>query len=417
MRHRRPLRLASQWSDREVLTIDAGRSSRRCASSTDHPPICSPADLPASARLAADEHRRRLNGHDFWNRTNRLVAMLARAWRRVLLVGASTAVALLLAELSTRCWLAPDVHWFQPVFLADPEVGYTLRPGHHGVVLGADLRVNSRGFRGGEWPEVKPEGHLRVAVIGDSHAFGYGVGESEALPARLAAHLADRRASPVETLNFAVPGYTARQELAALETKALPLAPDAVAVVLCDNDERADLWVDDGGWLRGDAPGSGPERPGRVHGPFLPSTRLGLLRHSRLLGYLMLQRRRLAMQATPPAPGWDRPLSAAPFPDLLRREVYEPVQRMIALCRARHIAVVVALFGSDPGYRRLLATLARDERVATVDLNTLFPEAASWDDLGLRFGLGWDPHLGPEAHARWGRALADALALELGRAR
>lgn len=309
------------------------------------------------------------------------------------------------------------MHWFQPVFRAHPVVGYTLRPGAHGVVLGADLRVNSRGYRGGEWTTAKKSGHLRVAVLGDSHAFGYGVAEAAALPAVIERELARRQPRPVECLNLAVPGYSARQELAVLQATALPLAPDAVVLVLCDNDERPDLWVDADGWLRGDPPDSGSEIPGRVHGPFLLSGRLGVLRYSRLLGYVKLQRLRAGVQATPPSPGWNQAVRAGAFSDVLRREVYEPVRTMIASCRARGIEIVVALFGIDHGYRQMLATLAEEERVVTVDLVTLFPEAESWNDLLRRFSLGWDPHLGAEGHARWGKALAAAVAVELTRPR
>lgn len=333
---------------------------------------------------------------------------------RVLLVAPATAAALLTAELVARVWLAPDAHWFQPVFRQDVDVGYTLQPGDHGVVLGADLRVNRDGYRGADWPEKAP-GSLRVAVVGDSHAFGYGVREDAALPAVLEARLGELLPRPVEVLNFAVPGYSARQERAVLERKVIPRSPDAVVLVLCDNDERPDLWVDGDGWLRGGPPRPDASAPGCVHGPFLPSGRLGWLRYSRLLGYVKLQMLRAGMERTPSSPGWNRPVEAGPVPEVLRREVYEPARRMVEVCRASRVAVVVALFGVDPAHRTLLACLARDLGVATVDLITLFPESRSWDDLNLKFGLGWDPHLGEEAHARWGQALAQALAGELGR--
>lgn len=327
-------------------------------------------------------------------------------------------LALAAAEVSVRAWIAPDMHWFQPVFRADPQVGYTLRPGDHGVVLGAPLRANTYGYRGNDWAPNKAEGTLRVAVIGDSHAFGYGVDEAAALPAvlerQLAAELGGRA---VEVLGFALPGYSARQELSVFENKALPFSPDALVLVLCDNDDRDDLWVDADGWLRGDAPGSGDDARAHVQGPFLPSSRLRLLRYSRLLGWLKLQSLRARMRRTPPGPGWNLPVGPGPYPERLQREVYAPVRRVLALCRERGMPVVVALFASDPPYRRLLATIAAEQEVPTLDLLTLFPDADSWDDLVLRFGLGWDPHLGADAHARWGRALARLLATELARPR
>jgi lysophospholipase L1-like esterase len=336
--------------------------------------------------------------------------------KRLLLLVASTLGALLLAEGVARRWLAPDIHWFRPVFRPEPDVGYTLLPGDHGEVLGAPLRVNRLGFRGRDWSAKRP-GVLRVAVLGDSHAFGYGVAEPAALPSVLERELAAQTGRAIEALNFAVPGYTARQLLAVLEAKALALGPDAAVVVLCDNDAWPDLWVDAEGWLRGDPPQAPAGPIARVHGPFLPSWRLRWLRWSRLVGWLKLQVVRARMLEATAAPGWDAPVAADAFSERLRREVYEPVRRAVALCRSRGIAVAVALFGPDLEYRSLLATLGRDLSVPAVDLVTVFPEARSWNDLVLRFGLGWDPHLGEEGHARWGRALAHALAAELSRRR
>ena len=231
------------------------------------------------------------------------VARPVRVVLRLLVAGVASALALAGAEVCARVWLAPDMHWFQPVFRHDDLVGYTLKPGEHGVVLGAKLRANEQGFRGGEWRRDKDAAGLRIALLGDSHAFGYGVEEDAALAAVLAREVERRRGAPVEVLNFALPGYSARQSLAVLEHKALGFAPDVVVLVLCDNDERADLWVDDAGWLRGGARGDADA--GRADAAFLVSRRWGLVQHSRLLGYLKLQALRAEMVRSVAAPGWN----------------------------------------------------------------------------------------------------------------
>jgi lysophospholipase L1-like esterase len=335
-----------------------------------------------------------------------LTRLISHGCARTLLALASTLAALAAAEIVARLWLAPDLQWFQPVFRADPHVGYTLKPGNHGVVLGAHLRANAHGYRGAEVAAKEP-GLLRVALLGDSHAFGYGVEEDAAVAAVLASTLARTRGAPAEVLNFALPGYSARQALAVFEHKALPTAPDVVVLVLCDNDERPDLWVDADGWLRGGTPGDATA--GRADAAFLPSRRLGLLQHSRLVGFAKLAGLRAAMRRTPAGAGWNLPIASGPVPDVLCQQIGAPVRALVARCRALNIPVVLALFGSNPDHRRLLSHLAAETNAPALDLVTLFPECTSWDHLLLRFGLSWDPHLGAAAHARWGSALADRV--------
>ena len=79
----------------------------------------------------------------------------------------------------------------------------------------------------------------RVAVLGDSIAFGYWVSDEQGF-ARQLETLLERRAGPaggrVEVLNFGVPGYNLEQEIEALRAKALAFSPDLVVVLFCLND-------------------------------------------------------------------------------------------------------------------------------------------------------------------------------------
>jgi hypothetical protein len=68
---------------------------------------------------------------------------------------------------------------------------------------GVSLRTDSRGFRGDEEiPFKSPKGKLRILCSGDSMTFGYGIGNDEAWPARLAA--IDPR---IDTVNMGYIGY------------------------------------------------------------------------------------------------------------------------------------------------------------------------------------------------------------------
>lgn len=196
---------------------------------------------------------------------------------------------LLLAEVGLRAALAwkfrgslerlptfthsdPDAElWLGAVIrpVDDPEIVYRLEPGTRGRFEGAPLRVNSDGFRGEEVVRPKPAGTWRLAALGDSNTFGWGVREEEAYPAVLARALASlladeplatsddattatepALAARVEVLNLGTPGYNAVQEAAVFERHALALEPDAVVVLVDVNDALLPVFLAEKDYLR-----------------------------------------------------------------------------------------------------------------------------------------------------------------------
>ena len=134
---------------------------------------------------------------------------------------------------------APDL---RALHLAEPDRPwlYRLRPGAEAELentAGIHYRVNEDGFRGPRHPHARGDGAFRVAVLGDSLTFGYGVEEAEVytalLEARLARLLAPRR---VEVLNFGVGGYNPYNEVALFEGIAAAWEPDLVLIQFCIND-------------------------------------------------------------------------------------------------------------------------------------------------------------------------------------
>lgn len=125
---------------------------------------------------------------------------------------------------------------------ADERLRFELRPGAH-VQAEVEYRINALGLRGPETAVAKPAGVRRVAVLGDSIAFGYWVAESDAFPRQLEQLLRQvRGAGPaVEVLNFGVPGYNLDQEIEVLRTKALDFDPDVVVIAFCLNDLEGTL--------------------------------------------------------------------------------------------------------------------------------------------------------------------------------
>ncbi|RIK94616.1 MAG: hypothetical protein DCC71_23445 [Proteobacteria bacterium] len=101
------------------------------------------------------------------------------------------------------------------------------------------VHVNARGFRSADFEDRKPAGAVRIAALGDSSTFGWGVEHFESYPERLAGRLATRwgvERERVEVLNLGVPGYSSFQGRVLLAREALALAPDAVLFSYLSND-------------------------------------------------------------------------------------------------------------------------------------------------------------------------------------
>jgi hypothetical protein len=73
------------------------------------------------------------------------------------------------------------------------------------------VNTNEDGLRTRVSKASKPGGVLRVAVMGDSTVFGWGVGDDQALPPQMERTLRPRSKKRVEMLNAAQPGYTTAQ--------------------------------------------------------------------------------------------------------------------------------------------------------------------------------------------------------------
>lgn len=120
---------------------------------------------------------------------------------------------------------------------ADPEIVFELRPNVDGAFMGRPYRSNSHGMRDREIALEKPPGQRRIAVIGDSLAFGWGVAVEESICD--VTERALRQALPnesIEVLNFCVPGYNSWQESQVLEKRVLAFSPDALVVQYYYND-------------------------------------------------------------------------------------------------------------------------------------------------------------------------------------
>ncbi|TNF35962.1 MAG: SGNH/GDSL hydrolase family protein [Gammaproteobacteria bacterium] len=95
--------------------------------------------------------------------------------------------------------------------------------------------INTFGFRGPEPSLAKTPGTFRIAIIGDSVAFGFGLTREESFPYLLEKHLR-QQGTATEVLNFSVSGYGLEAYEALYDTKVRQFQPDLVIVTCILND-------------------------------------------------------------------------------------------------------------------------------------------------------------------------------------
>jgi hypothetical protein len=98
------------------------------------------------------------------------------------------------------------------------------------------VALNSEGFRDRERTRAKPAGVRRIAVVGDSFAFGQGIDRpEERVSDRLEGLLSSRLGTPVDVLNAGVPFTHTLQHIDSLE-RVLAYSPDLVLLLYVFND-------------------------------------------------------------------------------------------------------------------------------------------------------------------------------------
>ena len=117
-----------------------------------------------------------------------------------------------------------------------PLLGYDGLPNVRGRFHGQTVTHNAKGNRGPDAEFDKPAGVKRVVVIGDSQAWGYGVGDEETIPAQLARLLNEDGRARWEVVNLGVGGYGTDQAFLKYLVQGRLYAPDVVVLSVFKND-------------------------------------------------------------------------------------------------------------------------------------------------------------------------------------
>ncbi len=138
-------------------------------------------------------------------------------------------------------------HERNPIHMVDRELFWKLVPGHSS----GQVVINQEGFRSKERTRPKPDGTLRIVVLGDSVTFGFNVAEKETYAYKLAQYLSDRsfqrpgwRYRRTEVINAGVPGYSSWQGRKLYEMVVRGYEPDLVIAMFGYNDHHSALESD-----------------------------------------------------------------------------------------------------------------------------------------------------------------------------
>lgn len=251
----------------------------------------------------------------------------------------------------------------------DAQLTYTLRPGvcrFKGAEFDVTVSVNSAGFRDDETSLLAPE----IIVIGDSHAMGWGVEDSQTFASQLEAM------SGLRVLNAAISSYATAREVQVLDRIDLT-ALKALIVQYCPNDYWENVSLNSGQFGR--ATSNETYRQLVEHFSTVRSYRFGDYL-SRTLQVQVLNRMRrwfVGVQALPDPTG---PAPRAPNPKLEVDVFTESLTRLPPEARRSPIIVIaIDAFGrtdfTEPFMVRLAADKGNALDVRPLQIRGLYEEA------------------------------------------
>ncbi len=181
----------------------------------------------------------------------------ARHYGRLLLLsGLSAGITLLALEICVRTYFVQEVDpgvlrrrllgtsvrvLLQPS--PDPVLFSELKPGLRQRFRGRWVITGPDGYRvanavSGTAP-ISPAAKLRIAVLGDSSSFGWGVDYNETYPEVYRLQLEKLAGISIELRNYSVPTYNSRQELRLFQTRVKSFQPDLILVHHDHNDSES----------------------------------------------------------------------------------------------------------------------------------------------------------------------------------
>jgi len=170
----------------------------------------------------------------------RCASTAGKAATSLALIFAGVAAGALLAEVALRLVGADRGGVFTAGTLQFRRIPGIFDPGQDALVrtipeLRHQVRIDSLGYRGNDFPRRKAAGEFRIIFLGDSFVFGDYVEDTVSLPAQLETELSNRCTEPVRVINAGIGGSTIRDQFHMMD-RAMVLEPDLVILQFSEND-------------------------------------------------------------------------------------------------------------------------------------------------------------------------------------
>lgn len=121
---------------------------------------------------------------------------------------------------------------------------FEMRPLISGIYANTPVQINSLGMRDREYEVEKPSNTFRIAGLGDSATFGWGLELSDSFLKQLEGKLNDfDNQFNYEVLNLGVPAYNTVQEVESFIATYLKMSPDLIIIFYMANDMALPLFI------------------------------------------------------------------------------------------------------------------------------------------------------------------------------
>ena len=154
-------------------------------------------------------------------------------------------VALIIVEFLLRIFFHQNLN----ITRVDAEKIFELKPNIASVLRRQEfithVKINSQGLRDREYELKKLGNTVRIAVVGDSFVFGFGVELNETmvkiLESKLNSRLSKKSSINYEVMNFGVSAYGTEQEYILIKNKVINYSPDIIILAFVPNDFKENV--------------------------------------------------------------------------------------------------------------------------------------------------------------------------------
>lgn len=163
-----------------------------------------------------------------------------------ILLGMVCLATLILIEVAARMVYGENrftIHKDSMVFQHDPLLGWKGIPGYQGIPrqeYGAEVSINSHGFRDSDWNEklriAADTGRKKMLFLGDSVLYGARVDTKDRITEQLASIYRKNLQQEIIFFNAGIPGFGTGQEYRALQDILPMVEPDVVVLRFTPND-------------------------------------------------------------------------------------------------------------------------------------------------------------------------------------